>query len=68
MSRPKLTPEQIREFLKGLTVLSREHGIVVTACSCCEGINLDPLCNTGGDGYTSADDTYVCWKDYWEES
>jgi len=39
----KLAKNKADEFLKELSGLSRKHEILVTACSCCDGIHLESL-------------------------
>lgn len=64
----ELTPEQIKDFVKGLTQLSTETGVVVGGCGCCSSPYLIPLGeDTGfkakpGGKYVSQGDGDVEWK------
>lgn len=59
----KITPDEMDEFLRELSALTRKHKITIGGCGCCGSPFLDSLKDGDGDGkYMIRDNENLRWK------
>lgn len=64
--------EKEKAFLRELTALSREHGVIITGCGCCGSPSLEHMdCSNPLSGYGEGRSSEIEWLEpgnhYWDD-